>query len=107
VGLSESGIDDIFNVLARWLDDPSSPLPDLRWFKYAIEDAKAYYSEALSAQPGDYAAGTVQGVFWDETRLGDALKRYYEYFAADPSLSLFARLVATRDAVDGSTGDAP
>jgi D-proline reductase (dithiol) PrdB len=104
VGASDSSIDDILNRLAQWLDHPEGSLPDLKWFKYAIEDAKAYYSEALTAQPGDYPAGHVQKQFWNETVLGEGIKRYYEYFKSDPKLETFARLVATREAIGGSTG---
>lgn len=64
VGVSDSSIEEILQGLARWLDHPAEPLPDLKWFKYAIEDAKAYYSESLTAQPGEYPAGQIQQQFW-------------------------------------------
>lgn len=104
VGVSDTSIDEILTLLSRWLDCADEPVPDLKWFKYAIEDAKAYYSEALTAQPGDYPTGQVQKQFWDETVLGSALKQYYEFFRSKPKLEAFARLVASRDAVGGSTG---
>jgi D-proline reductase (dithiol) PrdB len=70
VGVCKSTIDEILAELGRWLDHKDSELPDLRWFKYAIEDARAYYSEALMAQPGDYPAGQVQKLIWSQTVLG-------------------------------------
>ena len=99
VGICDSTIDEIFAGLATWLDDQSGPLPDLKWFKYAIEDAKAYYSEALTAQPGDYPPALVFEQLWQETTLGAALKVYYEYFHSHPELHNFARIIAPRDAV--------
>ena len=104
VGISKSGIDEILQCLALWLDDESQPLPDAKWFKYAIEDAKAYYSESLTAQPGSYPQGAIQKQFWGETVLGEGLKRYYEYFSERPDMVFFARLIATREAIGGSTG---
>lgn len=104
VGISGTDIDEILSRLAEWLDDPESPLPDLKWFKRATEDAKAYYGEALIAQPGDYPAGHTQAQLWNETVLGAALKEYHRHFATNPELSVFARIAASREAVEGSTG---
>jgi D-proline reductase (dithiol) PrdB len=104
VGASDSSVETILKRLAQWLDHPDGPLPDLKWFKYAIEDAKAYYSESLTAQPGDYPAGYVQKEFWNETVLGEGLRRYYEHFSTTPDMETFARLVASREAIGGSTG---
>ncbi|MCE7997633.1 MAG: hypothetical protein HEP70_02110 [Rhodobiaceae bacterium] len=104
VGISGTPIDEIIERLAVWLDDPDQGLPDLTWFKQATEDAKAYYGEALIAQPGDYPPGHTQAQFWNETDLGAALKRYHHHFAADPELAVFARIVGSREAVEGSTG---
>ena len=99
VGVSGSSIEEIVEQLAQWLDHRDQALPDLKWFKYAIEDAKAYYSESLTAQPGDYPAGQVQQQFWGETVLGEALKQYYQHFSQDKQLEVFARLVAKREAM--------
>ncbi len=104
VGVSESSIDEILERLAQWLDDPDAPLPNLKWLKHAIEDAKAYYSESLIAQPGDYPAGQIQQQFWGQTVLGEGLKEFYEYCVSSPKLDVYARLIATREAIGGSTG---
>jgi D-proline reductase (dithiol) PrdB len=106
VGLSADGMQEILEKLSRWLDDPSQPMPDFLWFKRAIEDAKAWYAEALTAQPGEYPPGYGERLLWEQTTLGDALKHYYEYFHSQPDMALFARLVASREAMGGSTGGA-
>lgn len=62
VGLAEAGIDEILDMVGGWLDDRSQPFPETNAFKFGIEDARSWYSEAISAQPGDYAAGQVEKV---------------------------------------------
>lgn len=106
VGICSSSIDEIIGRLAAWLDDPQQAFPDLKWFKYAIEDAKAYYSEALTAQPGEYRPQMVLEMLWQETVLGAAMKAFYDYFENHEQFSMFARLVAPRDAIGGPTGSA-
>lgn len=105
VGLSDTSIDEIVTRLAVWLDDRTAPLPDTVWFKFATEDAKAYYSEAMTAQPGDYQPGAIERMLWEETVLGDALRTYYDRFIDDPRLKFLARTVAPRWAVGKSTGN--
>jgi len=104
VGISDTSIDEIMDRLAVWLDDRDQALPDFKWFKYATEDAKAFYGEALIAQPGDYPPGHTERQLWNETVLGEALKEYHHYFASDPKLALMARAIASRAAVEKSTG---
>ena len=104
VGLSPDSIEDILPKLAHWLDDRTTALPEFLWFKRAIEDAKAWYAEALTAQPGDYPPGYGEQLLWTQTVLGEALKEYYAYFSSQPEQKLLARLVASREAVGGSTG---
>lgn len=104
VGACSSSIDEILTRFSTWLDQPETQLPDLKWLKYAIEDAKAFYSESLIAQPGDYPTGQIQQQFWHETVLGEALNVFYQHFIGHPKLSIFARLVATRESIGGSTG---
>lgn len=104
VGLSEDDMQSIVEQLALWLDDQNRELPEFVWFKRAIEDAKAWYSEALTAQPGDYPVGHGEQLLWQSTVLGEALKQYYAYFESQPELAIFGRLVASRASVGGSTG---
>ena len=102
VGVCASSIDEILERISICLDHPEEALPDLKWFKYAIEDAKAYYTESLIAQPGDYLPGQVQQQLWGETVLGEALISYYEYFNQHPKLEPFARLVASRQSISNA-----
>lgn len=104
VGVCDASIDEITDRLAAWLDAPDSDLPDLVWFKYAMEDIKAFYSEAMIAEPGEYPPGYISARFWNETEFGAALKQYHAYFDAHEKLKPFARAIASRDAVQGSTG---
>ena len=96
VGVCDSSIDEILTQLGIWLDSPERPIDDFRWFKSAIEDAKAFYSEALTAQPGEYPLERIRQQLWDTTALGAALKLYYQRFSQHPKLSLFAGIVAPR-----------
>ncbi len=106
VGLSDTPIDDILERFAVWLDDPSQPpFTDPQWFKFAMEDAKAYYGESLSAQPGDYPPGHIDKIFWEETVLGAAILRYHDFFMSNPDTEIFGRIIAPRSAVGESTGN--
>ena len=104
VGVSNLSIDENLRRLGEYLDQHQIP-DELRWFKYAIEDTKIYYVEALTAQPGKHNSTQVYDTIWHNTELGAALAQFYEVFRADPKLSLFARLVLPRHAVGGSTGE--
>jgi len=104
VGVCDASIDEITERLADWLDAPDGDLPDLTWFKYAMEDVKAFYSEAMIAEPGDYPPGYIMARFWNETAFGAALKQYHAHFDAHDELRPFARVIAPREAVQGSTG---
>ncbi len=99
VGLCSSSIEAIIEQFAADLETERLP-EDLTWFKAAIEDAKAYYIEALTAQPGAYYEHQTYAILWHETELGAALKLFHDRFAAHPQLAGFARIVLPRDAVD-------
>ena len=101
-GISEFTIEENTARLARYLDAERLPTDELRWFKHAIEDAKTYYIEALTAQPGDYDQTLVYQTLWFETQLGAALAVYYQGFRNHPKLGAFARIILPRAAVDGS-----
>ncbi len=104
VGVCDSSIDEILTQLGVWLDNPEHSIDDFKWFKSAIEDAKAFYSEALTAQPGEYPLEQIRQQLWDTTILGAALKLYYQRFSKHPKLSLFARIVAPRTVIGTATG---
>ena len=106
VGVCTSPIEDIIEQLA--LDLEAQCLPrDLTWFKAAIEDAKAYYIEALTAQPGAHDERQIYATLWHETQLGAALRWFYDHFKSHPELSTFARIVLPRDAIEDNTNEAP
>ena len=101
VGASGQTIENNLQRLGELLDARQLPASDLKWFKLAMEDAKAYYIEALTAQPGEHAHQQVQRTLWHETQLGAGLALFYEWCRKDPKLALFARIVAPREAVAG------
>ena len=103
-GLSGSNIEDILSMVAGWLDNREQALPDFETFKHGIEDAKAWYSEAISAEPGNYSPGQVQQHMYTETVFGAALKAYFEHFMADQRLAMLARTIAPRWVVEANTG---
>ena len=105
VGASRSSVEDNLAKLGKYLDAGTLPTDELQWFKQAIEDAKAYYLEALTAQPGNYDQTEVYSTIWHETQLGAALAKFYEGFQSHPKLALFARLILPREAIGGSTGE--
>lgn len=96
VGVSGSSIDDCIAGITPWLDKESDELPDIKWFKAAIEDLKAYYSEALTSQPGDYSAELVQQQLWNETVLAEAMTAYFEYFQSDSKYAVFTAILVPR-----------
>ena len=104
VGVSDLSIDENLSKLGKYLDSDQLP-GELRWFKRAIEDAKVYYVEALTAQPGNYHSAQVYDTIWHDTELGAGLAEFYEAFRAHPKLSLFARIILPRDAVSGSSDE--
>jgi hypothetical protein len=55
--------------------NPRMDIPLAALFRYAVEDLKAYYCEAITAQPGQPAANsqTLADWFWRETAAGHVL----------------------------------
>ena len=99
VGVSESDLPEILARFAEDLDNNRLPT-DLRWFKAAIEDVKAYYVEALTAQPGQYDIDQIYATIWHDTQLGAALKVMNQRFLDHPKLKGFARILLPRGAVE-------
>jgi hypothetical protein len=89
--------------LAEYLDAEQLPSNELRWFKLAIEDVKAYYLEALTAQPGHHDQNKVYARMWHETQLGAGLLQFYKGFSSHPRLNPFARIVLPRAAVENDS----
>ncbi len=97
VGVSEFSMTDNLQKLGQLLDNNKLPTAELKWFKAAIEDAKVFYIEALTAQPGDYNHKQIEQIYWHETRMGAATKRFAELFLKHPELAAFARIIAPRN----------
>lgn len=97
VGVSEFSVTDNLQKLGQLLDNNTLPITELKWFKAAIEDAKVFYIEALTAQPGDYDHNQIEQIFWHETRMGAATRRFAELFLEHPELAAFARIIAPRN----------
>lgn len=80
VGPSGLSIDDAAKYVANFLDDQDTPCPrdDMpvgRVLKLAYEDLKAYYGEAITAQPGYSTSKQVEDWLFNETVFGKALWR--------------------------------
>ena len=52
-GVSNLSIEENLRKLGEYLDLNRLPIDELHWFKKAIEDAKVFYLESMTAQPGN------------------------------------------------------
>ena len=102
--VSDLSIEENLHKLGEYLDLNRLPINELHWFKQAIEDAKVFYLEAMTAQPGNHDQMQVDQTLWRETQLGAGLFLFYKGFRAHPTLHPFARLILPRTAVRGTTG---
>ena len=89
VGISELDILDAARFLSDFIEDPSSPSPRPEMeagpmLKHTCEDLKAFYSEAMSAQPGMSSSLVVENWLWNETVLGKVLWNFREEHVDDP-----------------------
>jgi hypothetical protein len=80
VGVSRLTPEEMGTFIGAFLDGhtppiPRSDIPIAALFRFAVEDLKAYYCEAITAQPGQKAAGsqTLADWFWRETAAGRVL----------------------------------
>ena len=75
---------------------PRSDIPALVLFKLALEDLKAYYFEAVAAQPGQVTATgtTLANWFWRETAAGKGLFALQDRWKGsdDRTMRLFSRI---------------
>ena len=51
--VSDLSIEENLHKLGEYLDLNRLPIDELHWFKKAIEDAKVFYLESMTAQPGN------------------------------------------------------
>ena len=105
VGVCESSIPDIVADVTTWADDVTQPFPEPSWLKLALEDLKSFYSEAITAQPGDYEAGYSDALIFDDTVLGELIVRYVNYFEDKDPNHPFIRVIASREQLKRSTGN--
>ena len=105
VGVCESSITDIVVDVTTWADDATQPFPEPSWLKLALEDLKSFYSEAITAQPGDYEAGYSDALIFDDTVLGELIVHYVNYFEAKDPNHPFIRVIASREQLKRSTGN--
>jgi len=96
VGVSGFSMTENIEKLGILLDNQTLPITELKWFKNAIEDAKVFYLEALTAQPGRYNQDQLEKLIWHETTLGAALLKFNDLFIAHPELSYMARIITPR-----------
>jgi hypothetical protein len=80
MGVSGFSPEELGVFIGAFLDGtaPPNPQPDIplaTLFRYAVEDLKAYYGEALTAQPGQSATDgkTMADWFWRETTAAQVL----------------------------------
>jgi D-proline reductase (dithiol) PrdB len=80
VGLSGMTPEELGTFIGDFLDagTPSNPRPELplaTLFRFAVEDLKSYYCEAVTAQPGQQAVDStvLADWFWRETTAGRVL----------------------------------
>jgi hypothetical protein len=106
VGASGLDAGGAARLVARFLDEGIEPQTSAstsraRALKLAVEDLRAYYMEAVTAQPGDHPAEAVNRWFWEETAAGEmmlALSRALET-DPDPEARGFARAALVPRAV--------
>ena len=100
VGVSGFSMLENTAKLGALLDQKALPVTELTWFKGAIEDAKVFYLEALSAQPGAYHHDQLEKIFWTETTMGAAILSFNDLFAAHSELSFITRIIVPRRIVN-------
>lgn len=85
VGVSRLTPEEMGAFVSAFLDGHAPPnlradIPIAALFRFAVEDLKAYYCEAITAQPGQNAVDsqTLSDWFWRETTAGQVLFAVYE-----------------------------
>lgn len=118
VGVSPLDIDGNARYITAFLGDewaksPSEDMSQIVALKNAYEDMRAWYFEAVAAQPGKTAGTTNQVTdwFWQETTAGAVLPKLNEVFheSDDEAIQAFARFLllprlVTKTVGDGSDG---
>jgi len=99
VGIAKAPIEELMAQVAQALDVPDIASVDLKSLKYALEDLKAFYQEALTAQPGNHDPQETARIMWHDTVLGRSMLAIHDRLAASESarIQAFARGIAPRD----------
>ena len=66
------------------MDSPVAGRSLSETFKLGVEDLKAFYLEAVTAQPSAGSANDINTWFWDETAAGELLWRLREQLREHP-----------------------
>ena len=88
--VSGLAVEDLCTWLGKFLEDPppnESPIAErtlAETFKLSVEDLKAFYIEAATAQPGVGTAKEINNWFWDETAAGELLWQLREKLKKHP-----------------------
>ena len=108
VGIYGGTIDDALSHVALYLDAKPVPAPAAgvsvgMAVKRACDDIKAYYYEAVAAQPGNLAPKAIERWFWSETVAAQALLAIRDICLAseDPTLKPLGKLSLIPRAVSG------
>jgi hypothetical protein len=98
VGVTGAPLEVLVEFIASWVEGTPGPaydagLPDADALRLACEEVKAYYFEALGAQPGTPDAATLRNWFWEQTAAGKLLLdlRRAADACGDASVAQFAR----------------
>lgn len=114
VGVSPLDIEGNARYVTAFLGDtwPESPLEDMSAalaLKHAFEDMRAWYFEAVAAQPGRAAGASTQVVdwFWYETTAGAVLRKLDEVCreSDDDVMQALGGFLLLPRRVTGSVGD--
>lgn len=102
VGIAGRAVEALAREVAGLLDAALPERIDMKALKYAVEDLRAWYSEALTAQPGSHDWRMVQNTLWHETELGRALKRLDERLQEhpQPGMRAFSRILVPREVAE-------
>jgi hypothetical protein len=81
VGISTLDIEDAARFLVDFIEDPTTTSIVEKFktgplLKFVCEDLKAFYSEAMSAQPGMSSSLAVENWLWNDTVLGKTLWKF-------------------------------
>ena len=99
VGASSLNLDVIAKLLGDLFEPelPGSPLTDMplsEVIRLALEDLKAFYFEAATAQPGNASAAELRRWFWNDTQASTILREIGERLqkSGDPNLQIIGQV---------------